>query len=308
MQGMNTGIHDATNLAWKLAGVLEGWLQESVLDTYDTERRTSAQHLIQLDRDIASLISGKIPIHFNAPPGADVNDYLQQVFSANAAFTVGLGISYDRNLLNRNVSKVHMPAAELIGHRAPDVALIAPGAAFPRRLYEFMSYSGRFWILIFAGALEEASSGKTLNTQSANSYREFKQAVDTQGAFTPVRVPAFSFLTIPLGQGALQSAEALGDQPMGVSAYDATGGAYSRYAVDPAQGAIIAVRPDGIVGSVAPLGTSGSEALKEYFAEIVHVSSSSLPPVSLDSIMTVGEISLQGHDERMSILMSSNFS
>lgn len=94
LEGMNTGIHDATNLAWKLAGVLKGHLHEDVLNTYEFERRSSAQHLIELDRDVASLISGRIPDHFNAPPHADVNSYLDQVFTANAAFTVGLGISY----------------------------------------------------------------------------------------------------------------------------------------------------------------------------------------------------------------------
>ncbi|HTJ66754.1 MAG TPA: FAD-dependent monooxygenase [Actinospica sp.] len=37
-QGMNTGIQDAVNLGWKLAGVLDGTLPESVLDTYEAER------------------------------------------------------------------------------------------------------------------------------------------------------------------------------------------------------------------------------------------------------------------------------
>lgn len=37
--GANTGIHDAHNLAWKLAAVLRGWAGDSLLDTYDAERR-----------------------------------------------------------------------------------------------------------------------------------------------------------------------------------------------------------------------------------------------------------------------------
>jgi 2-polyprenyl-6-methoxyphenol hydroxylase-like FAD-dependent oxidoreductase len=36
--GMNTGIQDAANLGWKLAGVLSGQLAEDVLDTYHSER------------------------------------------------------------------------------------------------------------------------------------------------------------------------------------------------------------------------------------------------------------------------------
>ena len=41
--GMNTGIGDADNLGWKLAAVLGGWAPESLLDTYDAERRPVAE-------------------------------------------------------------------------------------------------------------------------------------------------------------------------------------------------------------------------------------------------------------------------
>ncbi len=37
-QGMNTGIGDAVNLAWKLAAVLNGGAADSLLDTYEPER------------------------------------------------------------------------------------------------------------------------------------------------------------------------------------------------------------------------------------------------------------------------------
>lgn len=40
--GMNTGIADAHNLAWKLAAVLDGWAPESLLDTYEDERKPVA--------------------------------------------------------------------------------------------------------------------------------------------------------------------------------------------------------------------------------------------------------------------------
>ncbi|WP_210490994.1 FAD-dependent oxidoreductase [Patulibacter sp. SYSU D01012] len=37
--GMNTGVQDAHNLAWKLAAVLDGSAGEALLDSYDAERR-----------------------------------------------------------------------------------------------------------------------------------------------------------------------------------------------------------------------------------------------------------------------------
>ncbi len=46
-QGMNTGIGDAINLAWKLQAALGGKARDSVLDTYEAERRAFALKLVQ---------------------------------------------------------------------------------------------------------------------------------------------------------------------------------------------------------------------------------------------------------------------
>jgi 2-polyprenyl-6-methoxyphenol hydroxylase-like FAD-dependent oxidoreductase len=45
-QGMNTGIGDAVNLAWKLAAVLQRRADERVLDTYEPERIAFARRLV----------------------------------------------------------------------------------------------------------------------------------------------------------------------------------------------------------------------------------------------------------------------
>lgn len=45
-QGMNTGLGDAVNLAWKLQAVLAGRAGVSLLDSYDLERRAFAQKLV----------------------------------------------------------------------------------------------------------------------------------------------------------------------------------------------------------------------------------------------------------------------
>jgi 2-polyprenyl-6-methoxyphenol hydroxylase-like FAD-dependent oxidoreductase len=45
-QGMNTGIGDAINLAWKLKAVLAGKAEDTLLDTYGTERRAFALRLV----------------------------------------------------------------------------------------------------------------------------------------------------------------------------------------------------------------------------------------------------------------------
>jgi FAD binding domain len=45
-QGMNTGIGDAVNLAWKLAAVLHGRADPSLLDSYEPERIAFARRLV----------------------------------------------------------------------------------------------------------------------------------------------------------------------------------------------------------------------------------------------------------------------
>ena len=47
-QGMNSGVRDAHNLAWKLAAVVSGHLGDAVLDTYEAEREDHAAAMIQL--------------------------------------------------------------------------------------------------------------------------------------------------------------------------------------------------------------------------------------------------------------------
>jgi 2-polyprenyl-6-methoxyphenol hydroxylase-like FAD-dependent oxidoreductase len=46
-QGMNTGIQDGYNLAWKLAAVLRGKASLALLETYDEERSANAKRLLQ---------------------------------------------------------------------------------------------------------------------------------------------------------------------------------------------------------------------------------------------------------------------
>jgi 2-polyprenyl-6-methoxyphenol hydroxylase-like FAD-dependent oxidoreductase len=86
-QGMNTGIQDAWNLGWKLALVCRGVAPESLLDSYDEERRpvgrfvlrftdraftaaTSAHPLVRLAR--TSVVPRLIPLAARFAPGRAV--------------------------------------------------------------------------------------------------------------------------------------------------------------------------------------------------------------------------------------------
>jgi 3-(3-hydroxy-phenyl)propionate hydroxylase len=47
-RGLNSGVHDAENAAWKLAFVLRGWAAEALLQTYDTERVAAAAENLEI--------------------------------------------------------------------------------------------------------------------------------------------------------------------------------------------------------------------------------------------------------------------
>ncbi|MFJ8871588.1 FAD-dependent monooxygenase [Streptomyces sp. NPDC102473] len=46
-QGLSVGVQDAANLGWKLAGVINGWAPEGLLDTYHAERHPVGQNLMR---------------------------------------------------------------------------------------------------------------------------------------------------------------------------------------------------------------------------------------------------------------------
>src|SRR5262249_54850917 len=57
-QGMNTGLQDAYNLAWKLALVVKGRARPPLLDSYAAEREPVAQHLLETtDRMFRAVVS-----------------------------------------------------------------------------------------------------------------------------------------------------------------------------------------------------------------------------------------------------------
>jgi 3-(3-hydroxy-phenyl)propionate hydroxylase len=68
-QGMGAGLRDATNLAWKLAGVVNGWLPESVLDTYEQERIPHTRYMIRFALAVGAAMTA----------GGEMGNFLRRV-------------------------------------------------------------------------------------------------------------------------------------------------------------------------------------------------------------------------------------
>lgn len=238
-QGMNTGVHDAVSLAWRLAGVINGLYRPEVLSNYSDERRASAQHLIENDKVIAALISGHKPEVFKDRP-EDTMVLFDEFLRKEWPFTLGLGIYYAPNLLN-DVKGSYPPLSVVPGYPAPDVRLHKQGIlkGFPTRLHEVTKYNGKFHVVVFTG--EVTSTGdllKKLRTQVDTDGLQYRHVVE--------------FLTIICGTGSAL-AEYLGVEQFGKGYWDIDHSAHERYQVSFEAGAIAVIRPDGILGFIAPL-------------------------------------------------------
>jgi 3-(3-hydroxy-phenyl)propionate hydroxylase len=55
-QGMNGGMKDASNLAWKLAAVLHGLAPDAILDTYEVERAPVVRKMVEVSRRLGAVI------------------------------------------------------------------------------------------------------------------------------------------------------------------------------------------------------------------------------------------------------------
>ena len=68
-QGLNTGIRDVVNLAWKLAGVVQGRFADSVLNTYTAERKPHSAAMVAMSTTLGKILS---PTHRSVAVMRDV--------------------------------------------------------------------------------------------------------------------------------------------------------------------------------------------------------------------------------------------
>ena len=100
--GMNTGMDDASNLAWKLAALVQGWGGPKLLQSYETERRPIAERNTNAARELNKhLVAMPAPpeMEDDTPAGAAarrlVSAHLATMGEEFASIGVQLGARYD---------------------------------------------------------------------------------------------------------------------------------------------------------------------------------------------------------------------
>ena len=279
-QGMNTGIHDAVNLSWKLAGYLNDWLDGRVLDTYSDERRPIAQRIIEQDKIISKLTGGEIPVQFRDHPNADPHKILTEVYKANVSFNTGLGISYPQDNITVGTSDTEYAGVK-VGERAPDVVLQKPGIQVPVRLQSLIKYSGKFTIVMFSGDPTKTQIlAKNLHDRlvARGDLRRFSAGIQ-------------DYLTIIVASNDSGSVdECFGAPCFGRGYYDVQGSAHERYGVMNEKGAIFALRPDGTVGFRVDMDSPNE--LCRYFGGFIKSEHYVDTRQHITAVKDVGEISL----------------
>ena len=232
---MNTGVHDAVNLTWKLGGVVKGWYNTDILQTYDNERRPAAQHLIELDKAFSATISGQIP---DTHKGlyADANELFTRLFDESIQFNIGLGIHYNESAINKAPSTGMVSA----GWRAPDALVYAPGSRIPVRLFQLTRNTGMWSILIFAG--QPTITRETLDL----SIKKLAISLDR---FPKRMVRCFTLIAHSVTEGD----QVFAIPKIGYAYYDSDRSAHAAYTISTNSGGVAILRPDGILGYATTL-------------------------------------------------------
>ncbi|MFJ3794504.1 FAD-dependent monooxygenase [Kitasatospora sp. NPDC090091] len=122
--GLNVGLHDASNLGWKLAQTLAGTAPAGLLDSYHTERHPVGAAVLRSTRAQTGLMTTY------TPEALALRELLGELIAEVGEFSAALAVRA------AGLAAVYPPADPatahpLTGSRAPDLAVDGPGTLFP---------------------------------------------------------------------------------------------------------------------------------------------------------------------------------
>ncbi len=155
-QGLNTSVMDTWNLGWKLAHVLSGLADETILTTYSAERREYGQALIDFDREFSAMFSAK-PRSAANPDGVDPAEF-QRYFQRFGEYTAGVSIHYRPSMMVGQGTHQALATGLTIGKRFHSAPVVRQGDAKPVQLGHCHTANGAYRVYAFAGKADPFSS------------------------------------------------------------------------------------------------------------------------------------------------------
>jgi phenol 2-monooxygenase len=269
-QGMNVSMADTFNLGWKLAAVLRGQAEPSLLHSYSEERCAKAKELIAFDRDMARLFSAK-------PKNAEEAAQFQSYFKKHGRYTAGVETRYDSSAITGDDQHQSLATGLKVGMRFHSAPVIRLGDGKPKQLGHVLKADGRWRMMAFAGAGDVGQSGGDiaglcayLADDAASPVVRYTRAgtnIDSiidvravfQAAHRDMMLDALPYLLLPRkGRYGLVDYEKAfcPDMKTGPDLFDLRG-------VDRAKGALVIVRPDQFIAKVQPL--DDFEGIAQFF-------------------------------------------
>lgn len=230
--GLNTGMQDGYNLAWKLALVIRGLADPALLDSYEAERTPVADAVLRLAGQLTTLLT------LTNPASQQLRNHLMPVFSGLGAVQhqiavqdAQLSITYHASPI---VSEFHherfgharFAGGPKAGDRAPDVGPLQQTDGLPVRLYDLLR-GVHHTLVLFGGPAPHAASWQNLaaivrsvHGQHGENMRAY---IIVDGARAPDELDGSSSVLL-----------------------DPEGAAHHRYQAD--LPALYLIRPDGYIG------------------------------------------------------------
>lgn len=242
-QGMNTGVQDGYNLAWKLAMVCKGWSPKSLLDTYDEERSPVVAQMLNITNKLMADLK------------QSSSDEAGWNRSGNGLNQLGVNYRWSSIVMNEGKPVIKGKEEDDTGSstyegseylRAGDRAPDAPGlremsgdTTATTRLFKLFAPT-RHTLLILSESLEDAQS-----------------AVEGIGRYRPEAIRAV--LVLPA------EAELKIDSKLCDVYTDTNGHLCEAYSKAGDRARFIIVRPDGVVGAIV----ENIEWVNKYFDRIL---------------------------------------
>ena len=273
-QGMNVSMGDTFNLGWKLAHVLGGRADASLLHSYSAERQLEAKRLIETDHKWARIMS--------APPGLSELDgsempRFQTQFIENLEFTGGLAVHYEPSAIVAHPSHQHLATGQIIGKRFHSAPVLRLADVKPMQLGHAADADGRWRIYVFADQGDTGQVGDAvhrlcnfLETDAASPVRRFNRKTEDADALIDIRAifqqdfTSLNYEDMPAilrpakGRYGLRDFEKIfcADHKSDHDIYDLRG-------IDRKGGCLVVVRPDQYVAHILPLNAVSD--LAEFF-------------------------------------------
>jgi len=181
-QGMNVSMQDAYNLGWKIASVVKGHANRSILKTYQSERRRVAQDLIDFDHRFSRLFSGRPAKDVMDEEGISM-DVFKDAFEKGNMFASGIAVDYGASVIVakggsskdqgdgtdvlgdeklRVLSSNNLATGLEVGKRMPSFKVLNQADARPWHFQELLRSNGTWRVVVFAGDIRKQAQRERL--------------------------------------------------------------------------------------------------------------------------------------------------